>query len=201
MFGEFWRAAGHSEHIVELDEGEAIPALDGFDILAVMGGPMDVWQEDAHPWLKPEKAAIRRWVRELDRPYLGICLGHQLLTDALGGEVSLMRQPEVGLATVELTKAGALIGCLTASIRQCRRCSGMARRSRCCQMAVKFSPPTWPAPIRRCASAAAHMGSSVTGDHRADGRRLGQDSRICREPEAIIGRGGGTASGAGSRRS
>lgn len=90
IFAEFWRDAGHSEHIVELDEGEA----------------MDVWEEKAHPWLEPEKAAIRRWVRDLKRPYLGICLGHQLLADALGGKVGLMQAPEVGLATVELTHAG-----------------------------------------------------------------------------------------------
>lgn len=106
VFGEFWGEAGHSEHVVELDEGEVIPALQDFDMLAVMGGPMDVWQEEAYPWLKLEKAAIRHWVRELKRPYLGICLGHQLLADALGGKVGLMKQPEVGLATVELTKAG-----------------------------------------------------------------------------------------------
>lgn len=106
IFGEFWREAGHEEHVVELDEGDAIPDLGGFDMLAVMGGPMDAWQEDEHPWLKPEKEAIRRWVRDLGRPYLGICLGHQLLADALGGTVGRMKAPEVGLARVELSAAG-----------------------------------------------------------------------------------------------
>lgn len=106
IFAEFWREAGHTEHIVELDEGEAIPDLHGFDIMAVMGGPMDVWQEDAYPWLVKEKAAIRHWVRGLKRPYLGFCLGHQLLADALGGKVGLMERPEVGLTTIELTNIG-----------------------------------------------------------------------------------------------
>lgn len=106
VLGDLWRQAGHEEVVVELDEGQPIPALEGFDMLVAMGGPMDVWQEDIHPWFVPEKAAIRRWVRELQRPYFGICLGHQLLADALGGKVSLMGAPEVGLRTVELTEAG-----------------------------------------------------------------------------------------------
>lgn len=104
--GQLWREAGHVETIVELDEGEPIPPLEGFDMLIAMGGPMDVWQEDIHPWLAPEKAAIRRWVKELDRPYLGICLGHQLLASALGWHVGLMAAPEVGLRKVELTEVG-----------------------------------------------------------------------------------------------
>lgn len=105
-FRDFWRERGVEVVTVELDEGEPIPPLEDFDMLAVMGGPMDVWEEDQHPWLVAEKAAIRAFVRDLRRPYLGICLGHQLLAVALGGEAARMSAPEVGLARVALTKAG-----------------------------------------------------------------------------------------------
>jgi GMP synthase-like glutamine amidotransferase len=74
IFRDFWTKSGDSWHAVELDEGDRIPPLEDFDLLVVMGGPMDVWQEDLHPWLFAEKAAIRRWVKDLGRPYLGICL-------------------------------------------------------------------------------------------------------------------------------
>ncbi len=91
---------------VELDAGEEIPPLEDFDALWVMGGPMDVWDVDEHPWLVPEKAAIRRWVRELQRPFLGFCLGHQLLADALGGTCGPERTPEIGVMDIHLTEAG-----------------------------------------------------------------------------------------------
>ena len=91
---------------VELDEGDAIPPLDGYDAMVVMGGPMDVWEEDVHSWLVPEKAAIVEAVRERGMPFLGVCLGHQLLADALGGEVGAMASPEVGILDVELTDDG-----------------------------------------------------------------------------------------------
>jgi len=103
---EFWASSGHEWTPVELDAGEPIPDLTGYDLMVVMGGPMDVWQTDVCPWLVPEIAAIRTWVRDLGRPYLGVCLGHQLLAVALDGEVGPMTSPEVGFADVELTPEG-----------------------------------------------------------------------------------------------
>ena len=91
---------------VELDDGEPIPGLADYDALWVMGGPMDVWETQEHPWLAGEKEAIRHWVADLKKPFLGICLGHQLLADALGGRCAPLSPPEIGVLDVDLTKAG-----------------------------------------------------------------------------------------------
>jgi GMP synthase-like glutamine amidotransferase len=120
IFREFWRDAGIELTTVELDAGGAIPTdLTVFDAMIVMGGPMDVWQTGLYPWLVPEIAAIRRFAVLLGRPYLGVCLGHQLLARALAQPVALASLSEVGPCQVELTGAAredALFGGLTSPL-------------------------------------------------------------------------------------
>jgi GMP synthase-like glutamine amidotransferase len=104
--GLLLEARGLELQVIELDAAERIPALEPFDMLLVMGGPQQVWDVDEHPWLADQKAVIRFWVRELRRPFLGVCLGHQLLADAMGGRVGRMMRPEIGVLDIAQTPAG-----------------------------------------------------------------------------------------------
>ena len=75
--------------------------LGNVDALWVLGGPMQVWQTDELPWLAREVDLIRHAVLKRKMPYFGICLGHQLLAHALGGEVSQATESEVGFLHVD----------------------------------------------------------------------------------------------------
>lgn len=106
-FRDLWREAGVDWTAVTLPEGKPIPAFEPYNALVVMGGPMDVWETDRHAWLAAEIAAIRGWVVDFRRPYLGVCLGHQLLGAALGVEVAPAMRSEVGPGLVTLSAAAA----------------------------------------------------------------------------------------------
>ncbi|MEH6359707.1 MAG: type 1 glutamine amidotransferase [Amylibacter sp.] len=107
VFRRFLAEDGHSWDAVNLNLGEPLPEISGYDALWVMGGPMDVWQVDQYPWLEEEKAFINKAVAEDGVPYLGLCLGHQLLAEALGGKVGKAETPEIGVMDVQLTETGA----------------------------------------------------------------------------------------------
>ena len=107
VFRRFLQEDGHEYDAVELQLGEPLPELEGYQGLWVMGGPMDVWQEQEHPWLKAEKEFIREAVEDRGIPFLGLCLGHQLLAEALGGSVGESVRPEIGVMDVQLTEEGA----------------------------------------------------------------------------------------------
>lgn len=106
LFGDFLLAQGAALDIVMLHRGEAIPSLAPYDFLLVMGGAMDVWEIAAYPWLLAEKEAIRQWTLDRNRPYFGVCLGLQLVAEALGGEVGIATAAEVGIGEVQLTELG-----------------------------------------------------------------------------------------------
>ena len=102
IFLKFIREDNIKIDTIELDENEKIPNLDPYDAMIVMGGPMDTWQEETFPWLKTEKEAIHKFVSVNRKPYLGLCLGAQLLSEAIGGKVRKMKTPEIGVLKVSL---------------------------------------------------------------------------------------------------
>jgi len=103
IFLKFMKEDNIKIDTVELDENEKIPNLDPYDAMIVMGGPMDTWQEETYPWLKSEKEAIHKFVCVNKKPYLGLCLGAQLLSEAVGGKVRKMKTPEIGVLKVSVT--------------------------------------------------------------------------------------------------
>lgn len=98
----------HGYRVEYLDPGtEAIDVerVDDADLLIVLGGPIGVHDTDSHPFLHAEKEAVARRA-DLGRPMLGICLGAQLIAEALGAEVRPTGAVEIGYAPLELTTLG-----------------------------------------------------------------------------------------------
>ena len=90
---------------IELDEGEKIPDdLSKFDAMFCMGGPMDTFMEEKYQWLIEEKKKIKEFVIDLKKPYLGFCLGCQLLGEVVGGKVVKSKLAEIGIMDINFSK-------------------------------------------------------------------------------------------------
>jgi len=89
------------------EPGSDLPGdLAGFNALIILGGPMNVYEEDAFPYLKQVDRLIKEAVRK-GLPVLGACLGGQLIAKALGAPVTCSPVQEIGWYRMQLTAAGA----------------------------------------------------------------------------------------------
>ena len=111
VFGEVIRELGHE--LVDWRPTDG-PLPDGADAVIVLGGAMDLDEEEEHPWLRPE----RDWIRSLfdaGVPTLGVCLGAELLAAAAGWRVTRLPRSEIGWYEVELTPEAAADPLLSAA--------------------------------------------------------------------------------------
>ena len=104
--GDFLKCQGEPFQTIELGALEALPvSLSIFKAVIVLGGPMNVDEEDRFKFLKPENEFIKK-VLKAEIPYLGICLGAQLLAKAAGAKIIKSPVKEIGWYQIELTTEG-----------------------------------------------------------------------------------------------
>ena len=92
---DYFRDKGHELSSTALYAGDALPPVDTMDWLIVMGGPMGIDDHDEYPWLRAEREFIRRAI-EAGKNVLGICLGAQLIAEAMGARVTGNAHREIG---------------------------------------------------------------------------------------------------------
>lgn len=95
FIGTWARQNGHEVFTTHLYDGDSFAPVGSFDLLLVLGGPMNIYEHDRYPWLEAEKKFIATAV-EAGKSVLGICLGAQLICDVLGGKVTRNRESEIG---------------------------------------------------------------------------------------------------------
>jgi GMP synthase-like glutamine amidotransferase len=95
---------GHQLSFTRLYEKESIPPVTLFDALIIMGGPMSVHDVDRIEWLGAEKRAIAESIKQ-NKKILGVCLGAQLVGEALGSVVKRQEKREIGFMPVHFSPA------------------------------------------------------------------------------------------------
>ncbi len=95
-FIKTWAASkGHSVTCTRWHANDPLPPLMEVDLLVIMGGPMNVYEELKYPWLTAEKRFIAEAI-SFGRPILGVCLGAQLLAAVMGARVAPNAEREIG---------------------------------------------------------------------------------------------------------
>ncbi len=103
---EIWaREKGFEISRTRFYANDPLPDLQAIDWLVVMGGPMNIYEEDKFPWLRDEKKLIEKAI-SAGKIVIGICLGAQLIADVLGGRVTKNKFKEIGWFPVRLTAEG-----------------------------------------------------------------------------------------------
>lgn len=106
VLGSILHSYGHRLRHVKLYDGEPVPVdFDDVGGIVSMGGPMNVDQADMHPWLEREMNYLKA-AHAARLPIVGVCLGAQLIAEALGGQVSQMDQPEIGWYPLKMSFPG-----------------------------------------------------------------------------------------------
>ena len=84
LLGQWLEDAGATLDVCRPYAGDVLPdSLEGHDGLLVLGGSMGAYDGAEHAWLDP----LKELIRSAEVPVLGVCLGHQLVAVAYGGEV------------------------------------------------------------------------------------------------------------------
>ncbi len=91
--------------IILLQSSLDLPLIEDFTHLVLLGGPMNVYEEDRYPFLKGEDLLIKGAIQR-GKKILGICLGAQLIAKALRAKVFKAPAKEVGWYEVSLTQLG-----------------------------------------------------------------------------------------------
>jgi len=103
---EYAKTQSHAIESIRFYETENAPAINSFDLLIIMGGPMGVYTYRENPWLRNEKEFIKQ-VIDAGKPVLGICLGAQLLADILGAQVYENKYMEMGWFPIKVVSKPA----------------------------------------------------------------------------------------------
>lgn len=92
----------HILSVTRFYKGDTLPSVDHLDWVIVMGGPMNIYENDKYPWLTWEKHFIEEAIKK-NKIVIGICLGSQLIADVLGSKVYKAQKKEIGWYPIEVT--------------------------------------------------------------------------------------------------